>query len=40
MGKIIAEAGERVYNDILRMHLDGCHYRKDIVDIKESSWML
>jgi phosphoribosylamine--glycine ligase len=28
--KTIAEARERVYNNISRIHFDGCHYRKDI----------
>jgi len=34
MGKTIAEAREKVYNNILRIHFEGCHYRKDIADIK------
>jgi phosphoribosylamine--glycine ligase len=29
-GKTIAEAREKVYNNIPRIHFDGCHYRKDI----------
>ena len=34
-GKTIAQARERVYNNISRIHFDGCHYRKDIALIKE-----
>jgi phosphoribosylamine--glycine ligase len=30
MGKTIAEAREKVYNNVSRIHFDGCHYRKDI----------
>ncbi len=30
MGKTIAEARERVYANIPRIHFEGCHYRKDI----------
>jgi len=33
-GKTIAEAREKVYNDISRIHFEGCHYRKDIALIK------
>jgi phosphoribosylamine--glycine ligase len=29
-GKTIADAREKVYNSISRIHFDGCHYRKDI----------
>jgi len=29
-GKTISEARERVYNNISRIHFEGCHYRKDI----------
>jgi phosphoribosylamine--glycine ligase len=29
-GKTIAEARERVYSNISRIHFEGCHYRKDI----------
>ena len=36
MGKTIAEAREKVYNNIPRIHFEGCHYRKDIADIKGS----
>ena len=35
MGKTIAEAREKVYANIPRIHFDGCHYRKDIAEIKE-----
>ncbi len=35
-GKTIAEAREKVYANISRIHFDGCHYRKDIALIKES----
>ncbi|MCL0091839.1 phosphoribosylamine--glycine ligase [Dehalococcoidales bacterium] len=30
MGKTIAEAREKVYANIPRIHFEGCHYRKDI----------
>lgn len=30
MGKTISEAREKVYNNISRIHFEGCHYRKDI----------
>jgi len=36
LGKTLAEARERVYANISRIHFEGCHYRKDIADIKES----
>ena len=29
-GKNIAEAREKVYNNLPRIHFEGCHYRKDI----------
>ena len=35
-GKTIAEAREKVYNNIPQIHFEGCHYRKDIAKIKES----
>jgi len=35
-GKTIAEAREKVYANIPRIHFEGCHYRKDIALIKES----
>ncbi len=34
MGKTIAEAREKVYNNISRIHFEGCHYRQDIAEIK------
>ena len=36
MGKTLAEAREKVYANIPRIHFEGCHYRKDIADIKRS----
>ena len=36
MGKTIAEAREKVYANISRIHFEGCHYRKDIAEINES----
>ncbi len=33
-GKTIAEAKEKVYHNISRIYFEGCHYRKDIADIK------
>jgi phosphoribosylamine--glycine ligase len=33
--KNLAEAREKVYKNIPRIHFEGCHYRKDIADIKE-----
>ncbi|MBA7652932.1 Phosphoribosylamine--glycine ligase [subsurface metagenome] len=35
MGKTIAQAREKVYANIPRIHFEGCHYRKDIAEIKE-----
>jgi phosphoribosylamine--glycine ligase len=35
-GKTIAEARKKVYANISRIHFDGCHYRRDIAEIKES----
>lgn len=35
MGKTLAEAREKVYNNILRIHFEGCHFRKDIALVKE-----
>ncbi len=35
MGKTIAEAREKVYHNISRIHFEGCHYRRDIALIKE-----
>ncbi len=36
IGKTIAEAREKVYANISRIHFEGCHYRKDIAEIKRS----
>ncbi len=33
-GKTIAQAREKVYASIPRIHFEGCHYRKDIAEIK------
>jgi len=33
-GKNIAEAREKVYHNISQIHFEGCHYRKDIAEIK------
>jgi len=33
-GKSLAEAREKVYTNISRIHFEGCHYRKDIALIK------
>jgi len=35
MGKTIAEARQKVYDNIPRIHFEGCHYRKDIALVKE-----
>jgi len=35
MGKTIAEAREKVYANIPRIHFKGCHYRKDIALVKD-----
>jgi phosphoribosylamine--glycine ligase len=32
--KTLAEAREKVYNNIPRIHFEGCHYRKDIALVK------
>ncbi len=34
-GKTLAEAREKVYANIPRIHFEGCHYRRDIALIKE-----
>ncbi len=34
MGKTIAEARQKVYANIPRIHFEGCHYRKDIAQVK------
>ena len=36
MGKTIADARQKVYANISRIHFDGCYYRKDIAEIKRS----
>ena len=36
MGKTLAEAREKVYDNISRIYFEGCHYRKDIAEIKGS----
>jgi len=33
-GKTLAEAREKVYSNIPRIYFEGCHYRKDIAQIK------
>ncbi len=35
-GDTIAEAREKVYANIPRIHFEGCHYRKDIAEVKVS----
>ena len=35
MGSTLAEAREKVYANISRIHFEGCYYRKDIAEIKE-----
>jgi len=35
-GKTIAQTREKVYNNISRIHFDGCHYRKDIAEMRRS----
>jgi len=35
MGKTLAQAREKVYENIPRIHFEGCHYRKDIALIGE-----
>jgi len=37
-GKTLAEAREKAYANIPRIHFEGCHYRKDIALIKEGSF--
>jgi phosphoribosylamine--glycine ligase len=37
-GETLAEAREKVYVNIPRIHFEGCHYRKDIALIKEGSF--
>ncbi len=33
-GKTLTEAREKVYNNINRIHFEGCHYRRDIALVK------
>jgi phosphoribosylamine--glycine ligase len=33
-GSNLSEAREKVYRNIPRIHFEGCHYRKDIANIK------
>ena len=35
-GQNIAQAREKVYHNISRIHFEGCHYRKDIAQVKVS----
>ncbi len=35
-GKDLKEAREKVYNNMARINFEGCHYRRDIADIKGS----
>jgi len=35
LGKTLAEAREKVYANISRIHFEGCHYRRDIALIKQ-----
>ena len=35
LGKTLAEAREKVYNNLPRISFENCHYRKDIAKIKE-----
>jgi phosphoribosylamine--glycine ligase len=34
MDKNLAEAREKVYKNITRIHFEGCYYRKDIAEIR------
>ena len=34
-GKNVTEARKKVYHNISRIHFEGCHYRKDIAEIKK-----
>jgi len=36
IGTTIAEAREKVYNNISRIHFEGCHYRQDIALVDEN----
>ena len=33
-GKTLDEARQKVYDNLPRIHFEGCHYRKDIAEIK------
>ena len=33
-GKTLGEAREKIYHNISRIHFEGCHYRRDIAEIK------
>jgi len=35
MGKTIGEAREKVYLNLPRIHFEGCHYRRDIAEIRK-----
>jgi phosphoribosylamine--glycine ligase len=35
-GNTIAEAREKVYSNLPRIHFEGCHYRKDIAELKKN----
>ena len=34
IGKTVAEAREKVYANISRIQFEGCHYRRDIAQLK------
>ena len=36
LGQTLAQAREKVYHNISRIHFEGCHYRKDIAEIRGS----
>jgi phosphoribosylamine--glycine ligase len=36
IGNTIAEAREKVYSNLPHIHFEGCHYRKDIADIRRT----
>jgi len=33
LGKNLAEARQKVYNNIVKIRFEGCYYRKDIADL-------
>lgn len=35
IGKSLAEAREKAYNNVARIHFEGCQYRRDIAEIKD-----